>query len=167
MTLLAQRTRTLVIGWGNELRSDDAAGLHFVRRLEAEKLPGVETMEVPQLTPELALDVAGAGKVVFVDASVSEASTARRDPKLEKIGFPSSCATPTRQIPTCIHSLGPEGVLELAEGLYGQRPEAWILSLPVESLEIGFGLSVFAEKGIEKAFHFLSPDNASSNPVPS
>ena len=165
MTCVYQGKGTLVIGWGNELRSDDAAGLHFVRRLEAEKLPGVETMEVPQLTPELALDVAGAGKVVFVDASVSGTSTTCREPKLEKLGFSSSSAVPTRQIPTCIHSLGPEGVLELAQGLYGQRPEAWILSLPVESLEIGFGLSVFAEEGIEKAFDFLSPDNTSSNPV--
>lgn len=165
MTRVFQGKGTLVIGWGNELRRDDAAGLHFVRRLEAENLPGVATMELPQLTPELALDVAGAGKVVFVDASVSEASAACREPKLEKLGLSSSPSAPVRQIPTCIHSLGPEGVLELAEGLYGRRPEAWILSLPVESLEIGFGLSVFAEEGIEKAFRFLSPETSSFNPV--
>lgn len=163
----AQDKNTLVIGWGNELRGDDAAGLHFVRRLESVDPPGVDTLEVPQLTPELALDVAGAGKVIFVDASLSGETKACREPRLQKVGPASSPPTASRRIPTCIHSLGPEGVLDLAESLYGHRPEAWILSLPVESLEIGFGLSDFAEDAISKAFSSLVPDHSSFNPVPS
>ncbi len=166
MTLPSPGEHTLVIGWGNELRSDDAAGLHFVRRLAAGHLPKVETMEVPQLTPELAFDVAEAEKVIFVDAGLPDASPSCREPKIKKVDASKLGETDSRQIPTCIHSLGPEGVLQLAEGLYDRRPEAWILSLPVASFAIGFGLSVLAEEGINQALRSLYPEQTFSNPVP-
>ena len=52
-------TDTLVIGYGNDLRTDDGAGRWVAERIESFDLPGVSVRSVPQLTPELTLDIAG------------------------------------------------------------------------------------------------------------
>jgi hydrogenase maturation protease len=60
----------LVLGVGSELRSDDAAGRVVADAVAGLELPGVEARAVHQLTPELAVDVAGRRLVVLVDAAV-------------------------------------------------------------------------------------------------
>ena len=66
---------SLVIGYGNDLRSDDGAGRVVADRLDALALPDVTVRSVIQLTPELALEIAKFDTVVFVDASVEVAET--------------------------------------------------------------------------------------------
>jgi hydrogenase maturation protease len=65
-----QQTEWLVIGHGNELRGDDGAGPSVARAVASWHLPGVRTLAVHQLTPELAEDLAQTKRVVFVDAAV-------------------------------------------------------------------------------------------------
>ena len=60
----------LVIGYGNDLRSDDGAGRWVAQQIDDRGLDGIEVRSVAQLTPELALEIAGRSVVVFVDASV-------------------------------------------------------------------------------------------------
>ena len=67
--------RSLVIGYGNDLRSDDGAGRVVADRISALDLPGVSVRSVLQLTPELALEMAETETVVFVDASVEVSET--------------------------------------------------------------------------------------------
>ena len=45
----------LIVGYGNDLRSDDGAGRVVASRVEAMDLPGVVVRSQSQLTPELAL----------------------------------------------------------------------------------------------------------------
>ena len=44
---------SLVIGYGNDLRSDDGAGRAVADRISEMELPGVAVRSVMQLTPEL------------------------------------------------------------------------------------------------------------------
>ncbi len=60
---------TLVIGYGNPLRTDDAAGPEVARRLACVR-PDVEVMTPQQLVPELAASIARASTVVFIDAAI-------------------------------------------------------------------------------------------------
>ena len=60
----------LVVGIGNELRSDDGVGIRVVRALPARR--GVETTIVHQLTPDLVEALGRAERVLFVDAHASE-----------------------------------------------------------------------------------------------
>ena len=60
---------TLVFGWGNRSRGDDALGPLFVERLLATRPAGVEGLEDYQLQVEHALDLVGRRRVLFVDAS--------------------------------------------------------------------------------------------------
>ena len=58
----------LLIGYGNELRGDDAIGRMAVERLHP-LLPDSELASCHQLTPELAHSLAGCAVAIFVDAT--------------------------------------------------------------------------------------------------
>jgi hypothetical protein len=65
---LANR-RSLVVGYGNPLRSDDGIGWVIAGRLATDpRFAGTDVLQRHQLTPELALDISRAGLVVLVDA---------------------------------------------------------------------------------------------------
>lgn len=61
----------LVIGSGNTLRNDDAAGQIVADRVATWKLPNLQSLAVHQLTPELAEYLANCDTVIFVDAVIS------------------------------------------------------------------------------------------------
>jgi hydrogenase maturation protease len=132
------KTRLLVIGYGNELRRDDAAGPFAARAVAAWELPGVEAVAVHQLTPELADLIGEAESVVFVDAGQDEVVTRR---PLE----------PSRAAPALGHRGDPRQLLALAEALHGHRPEAWLITVPAPELGFGEGLSAAAEHGLKEA----------------
>jgi len=130
---------TLVLGYGSELRSDDAAGLHVANAVAQRELPGVAVRTAHQLTPELAADIEGRGRVVFVDASVDVAEVEVR--WLE--------ADPAR--PPGSHHVDPGGLLALAAMLGNAPPEAVVVRVPVTSLDVGFGLTAPAAAAVEEA----------------
>jgi len=62
-----------VIGIGNPLASDDAIGLHVARELLKVKLPSnVEVIEADSTGPSVLESIAGADKVILIDAAVGE-----------------------------------------------------------------------------------------------
>lgn len=121
----------LVIGYGNVLCGDDAAGPLVVERLAGLDLPGVSTLLVHQLAPEIAARLEGVATVVFVDASVRAAAVESREilPAAGEDGSPG-------------HTSDPAGVLGLAAALYGFRPRGWLVSVPARVL--GFGAPMTA-----------------------
>jgi hydrogenase maturation protease len=127
------RRRALVIGYGNVLRSDDGVGRHAAERMADDpRFDGVTVIARHQLTPELALDVSRAARVVFVDAS--------RGPRagtftVEQVASSEAAATASS------HQLGPSGLVELARELYGRVPDVAIVNVGVASLAYGDRLS--------------------------
>ncbi|WP_243147377.1 hypothetical protein [Scytonema sp. UIC 10036] len=57
----------LIIGYGNNLRSDDAVGQRVSDAIATWKLPDVRSLSVCQLTPELTNILATVDVAVFVD----------------------------------------------------------------------------------------------------
>jgi len=135
---------TLVIGYGSDLRGDDAAGRLVVRALETKGLPGVATLEVHQLTPEVAAEIAGFGSVIFVDATVAG----------DDVGFETLVAAPGSQ--GSAHHATPQGLLALAADLYGATPAAGLVAVPVERFDLGSGLSERARRGVRRAVELIS-----------
>ena len=130
----------LVIGYGNDLRGDDRAGRVVASLIEEADLPGVEVLTQSQLTPELALEVAEADIVIFVDASVD---TAELDVALVEAGITGSQAMS--------HHADPATLLRLARDL-GRMPDtAYIVSIPATNLELGFDLSPATARAIDEA----------------
>jgi hydrogenase maturation protease len=125
--------RTLIVGYGNPLRSDDGFGWH-AGRLLAQALAGqdAEVITCHQLTPELAEPLSQSSRAVFIDAD------AQGTPG--EIHRRSVCP----QIPASsafTHSCTPSGLLASAERLYGHRPQAVIVTVSAQSFAFGDALS--------------------------
>src|SRR5512146_272230 len=110
----------LVIGYGNDLRGDDAAGRRAAAEVEAWALPGVEVCALHQLTPEIAEPLAAAERAIFLDAHSVSSGAGLRVRRLQP-------AAPT---PRLAHTCDPPGLLALAQAAFGRRPEAWWVTIP-------------------------------------
>jgi hydrogenase maturation protease len=133
-------TRFLVIGYGNELRGDDAVGPVTARCVAAWSRPEVDGIAVQQLTPELALALSEAEVVVFVDAG---ADGDERE----------ACVRPLEARPRTSfgHTSDPRWLLALTEALYGRRPEGWLATIPAADFGLGGLLTARARAGVAVA----------------
>lgn len=125
---------TLWIGFGNPLRRDDGVGVRAAQLLAEEGLPAKPCF---QPLPELAIEIAGARRVVFLDADLELAPGVVRLRALDPA--PSSPWS---------HRLDAAGLLSLAGTLDRGRPEAWVLSIGILDAGFGEGLSAPVEAGL-------------------
>ena len=142
--------RFLIIGYGNELRGDDAAGPRVAMHIAKWELEDVKTLSVHQLTPDLASDVARADYAIFVDACGGDHCS--RTVQLEPIVgdcIPSSLPHNTT------HHGNPWTLLNLAETIYGHSPQGWLLQIPTERFDFGAGLSSTAQSGCDSAIRTI------------
>lgn len=130
----------LVIGYGNELRSDDGVGLKVAAAVTALNLRRVRVIDCHQLTPELAEPVSRARGVVFVDASID----AKSEPELRDL-------KPAETGQIMAHAANPGTVLALARDLFGHSPPAWWLTIAVQNTGFGERLSPLAQRGLDRA----------------
>ncbi|MGC8551263.1 MAG: hydrogenase maturation protease [Phycisphaerae bacterium] len=135
---------TLVIGYGNPMRGDDGAGPALAEQLSERLQPWgcgrVKCISCMQLTPELAGDIAAARRVVFVDASLDIAPghvAIRR-------------VTPKSPASNFSHHLSPGAMLYLCRRALNAEPDAWVVAIGVESMQIGDVLSLLAAKAVDR-----------------
>ncbi len=138
-------TPFLVIGYGNELRGDDAVGPQSARRVAAWGRPEIDGIAVHQLTPELAPALREAEVVVFVDAC---ADSEERDVILRRLEAGPGAGTG--------HTTDPRWLLALTEAAYGRRPEAWLVTIPAADFGLGGRLSGTAQAGISVALRQIN-----------
>jgi hydrogenase maturation protease len=131
----------LVIGYGNALRGDDAVGRQVAERVAASAPPGVETISVTQLVPELAVRIAEARAVIFIDASAESDAHEVAFRELTCIDDPSAPS----------HATGPRELLTLAGACYGRWPSAWLVTVPTIIFEFSEHLSQSASKHLYAA----------------
>ena len=132
------RPATLVVGYGSDLRGDDAAGRRVAEALAERGLAGVEVRSATQLTPELA-DELGGRRVVFVDATVSEHTVVVRELEAAPPAGPVS------------HHVDPGGLLELASLLGASPRAAWLVHVPASDLGLGTELSPATQEAVREA----------------
>jgi len=136
----------LVIGYGNELRGDDAIGQLVARAVAACDLPGVRALAVHQITPELAEDLAHADYAIFVDAYRAEAGAAT-------VQMRTVDALPLRSL--VWHTGEPHLLLALATAVYNRLPRAWWITVPAISFEYGAELTCVAQLGVDEALEVI------------
>ena len=147
--------RVLVIGYGNTLRGDDGLGPRVAALLEADKrLLGARIVARHQLVPELAAEFAEADLVILVDASESvapgEVAVRRLDEEIgtgERLGGAAGPAPSS----TWTHHVDAASLLALARELLSATPEAYVVAIGAESMELGDGLSAAAERALPAA----------------
>jgi hydrogenase maturation protease len=137
----AAGSKLLVIGYGNTLRSDDGAGTRVAEAVGARNRPGVQSLPVHQLTPELAERLADVERAIFVDARLAE----------EGSDIAISSVEPSSSFRPAGHVSDPRSLLALARSLHGHSPRAWLITVPAVDLSMGEDLSATASRGIKAA----------------
>jgi hydrogenase maturation protease len=137
---------TLVIGYGNPLRGDDAIGPRAALAVAAWEIPGVRALAVHQLVPELAEALAAATTAIFVDAHILDSAedAAEAAIAVEPIG-------PATSVSALGHTADPRALLALTAALYGRCPAAWAIAVPAPCFALGAALSPQAERGLSAA----------------
>jgi hydrogenase maturation protease len=138
-------SKVLVIGYGNPLRGDDAAGQVVARSVEEWHVPNVKVLTLDQLAPELAEDLARATTVFFVDASVD---VTLGHPRVQEIQASESAISSS-------HHSSPKDLLSLTKQLYETIPRAYLIAIPTQSFDVREGLSAKAQYGVEKVLEYL------------
>ncbi|MGI6368033.1 MAG: hydrogenase maturation protease [Anaerolineae bacterium] len=156
----------LIVGYGNDSRRDDGVAAHILVRLlerlglgedeiggddELDPEPGLKVLFLHQLAPELAELAAEYETVVFVDAHVPEAGW---DP----LSWQSvESAVEGGMVG---HHLRPGTVIALADQLYGQKPQAYLLSVQGHDFDFGWTLSpeteALAERAVDKLLQLVA-----------
>jgi hydrogenase maturation protease len=131
----------IVIGYGNELRGDDAIGQQVAKAIKFWCLSSVKSIAVHQLTPELAEPLAKAELAIFVDACINSHSHEIQVQSLLPSNFNTINA----------HICDPRSLLALSQVLYGSSPPAWLVTVPGINFELSDRISPTAEKGIAGA----------------
>lgn len=140
----------LVVGYGNDLKGDEAAGLRVAATVAQWNLPSVNTIAVSQLTPELVNSVAQAEYVIFVDVCSSESHA--RSFQMEPIVIGDKAL---RTVSSDTHSYNLLALLNLTKQLYGYAPMAWLLLIPTESFDHGAALSSTSLRGCDRALRTI------------
>jgi hydrogenase maturation protease len=136
----------VLIGYGNELRGDDALGRLVVEKLAAEQLLNVEVFSEPQLFPELAENIANSRAVIFVDACLVHRMTSI---VMREI-------TDASHFHGATHESGPRELLGLAAMCYGCVPRAWLMAVPAWHLKFADGPSPDALRIIDSAVRYIA-----------
>ena len=142
---------TLIFGWGNPSRGDDALGPLFVEHFTAlaarhPEWGAVDCLTDFQLQVEHALDLQGRRRVLFVDASLDA---------------PAPCTltriTAARDASFTTHAMSPQAVLRVFADIEdGEAPPCWLLAIRGEGFELGDGLSEAARQSLQAALQLAA-----------
>jgi hydrogenase maturation protease len=131
----------VVIGYGNTLRGDDAAGRLVVEELAKRNIENVELVSVTQLVPELAALVARANAAIFVDACL-ESAAAPSEPQVVSEDSEGGEAS---------HHTGPHEIMAIAQSCFHATPPAWLIRIPGVDFESTGRVSATARAGAVSA----------------
>jgi hydrogenase maturation protease len=133
--------RILVIGYGNSLRTDDGVGPYVATALASWELPGLLSVSVHQLTPELTELLASTEMAIFVDA------------RLTSVGETVEIVPLELSVESGIHGhvCDPRSLLALARAVNGRTPRSWLVTVPTTDYSLGEGLSKTASQGAAQA----------------
>ncbi len=143
-------SRTIrIIGWGNVGRGDDGAALMLLDRLAemgVEAYPDVTLHAHHQLGPEVAVDMADAEVVVFVDAHVD---TERAALSFDVVQADTGGALDS-------HHCSPAMLLALCRSMGLRTPAAYVLAIRAYDCSFGDGLSRETGELVDRGVELLS-----------
>jgi hydrogenase maturation protease len=144
MNVLSQNKKTLLIGIGNDGRSDDAMGWKFL-----DELSGMQNMYDFEYRYQLQIEdaelVSNYDQVIFVDACHQQWENG--------FSFYRCHPEPTSSFTT--HQLTPETVLWLAGELFNDPPQGYVMAISGIHWKLHNGLSNKAKENFIKAISYF------------
>jgi len=136
---------TLVIGYGNPSRGDDALGPLLLDALAAKAGPGLELITDFQLQIEHVLDLEGRKRVVFVDAT-----------QAGEEAFRFSAVSARTDVTPYSHALSPDGLLAVYRRHFGtDAPACMLLAIRGYSFALGDPPTKQARRNLDAALRVL------------
>ena len=145
--------RCLVVGVGNEFRSDDAAGLEVASRLEGRVPAGVRVITCSQEPSRLLDALDGTAALLVVDACSSGA-----EPGTLHRFDATAAAIPARIFRSSTHAFGVGETIELARALGKLPATAIVFGVEGEEFAAGTGLSPRVESAVRHAASIMLND---------
>ena len=143
-------SRTVIIGVGNAMRGDDAAGVHVARLLVSS---GIQAHESSGETASLMDLWQGADCVVLVD--VSQSGTKPGD--IERFDV-STEPLPTSFLHCSTHAFGVAEAVELARSLGSLPPRVIVFGIEGSSFEHGADLSKEIAEAVHRAADLIKAE---------
>ena len=136
--------KTLVIGYGNTLRSDDGVGVWIADRIDDLHLSNVDVRTCHQLHLELVPDLIEYESVIFIDASATGESIAVRR------------CIPSPALPSSTdHNVNPEVLQQLALELYNTAIDIYLYTVRGECFEFGSTISPAVKDRASRALSMI------------
>lgn len=140
-----ERKPTLVIGYGNSLRSDDGIGQKTAIALSQMKLKDLTAMAVHQLTPELVEKIREFEQIIFLDAEVNSDRIKVKEIEINTVESKQKWT----------HYFNPESLINLTNYLYQKIPKTWLITIPINNIELGEEISKEVEEEADKVIQYL------------
>ncbi|ACB53756.1 hypothetical protein cce_4408 [Crocosphaera subtropica ATCC 51142] len=147
-----ERSKILIIGYGNTLRGDDGVGYKIAEMIEQWNLDNITSIAVHQLTPDLADKIAQSDTVFFIDAiPIHDINTANIQIKTLSIN---------EKINNLAHHNNPEQLLYLTAAIYQKFPIAYWILVPALNFNFSEEFSLITQNHVnltlEKIKNMLS-----------
>lgn len=141
--------RTLIYGYGNPGRQDDALANELIERIEMAQLngdfKGIDTDSNYQLNIEDAEIISKYETVIFVDASIEE---------IQDIAF-TKVEPSDAKVEFSMHAVSTSFVLDLCKKMYDKEPDVYLLHIKGYEWEFMEELTSGALSNLDKAFDLL------------
>jgi len=147
MSSIETNAPVLIIGYGNPLRGDDAAGRAAARRLRRHLSPeNAEVLIVHQLLPELSDRISRSRLTIFIDAdwAAPVGAICRRDLTAGHDNHPANC-----------HYQSPENLLAMAGDIFGHTPQGILFQIGAADFRFRRGLSDPVRKSLRKLLNLV------------
>ncbi|MCK5110625.1 MAG: hypothetical protein KAQ94_03815 [Arcobacteraceae bacterium] len=106
------------IGYGNDLRGEDAFGIDVIKELEKYELEETKFISIFQLTPEIVLELLDYDEIIFIDACYSLDNQ-----------YSLACSIKKQNSSSLTHHIFPENIIAILNGVYGKYPKYQIISM--------------------------------------
>lgn len=117
----------IIIGYGNDLRGEDAFGVDVISLLQKQTqekvLKDTKLLKEYQLTPEICLELLDATKIIFVDACYG------------KDHYALACDITETQNTNLSHHISPKVIIAMLNSVYGIYPEYEIYSMVTDEFD--------------------------------
>ncbi len=124
----------VIIGYGNELRGEDAFGLDVIKELQKLSLKDTKLISAHQLTPEIVLELLDASEIIFIDTCFDE-----------KNNYSLTCSLAQQNGLNLSHQISPKTIIQMLNTLYTKFPDFSIYSMMSSSFDEIMDLKKYRE----------------------
>ena len=133
----------VIVGYGNELRGEDAFGIDVVEELEKYDLKDTKFITTFQLTPEMVLELLEASEIIFIDACYSLNDQ-----------YSLACSIMEQNSSNLTHQISPKIIISMLNNLYDKYPKYQIYSMLTDNFDKIVDKKRYKD-AVQKSSHYI------------